>query len=135
MHGNHLTLASFTLILGAGTLIVTGSIWVLSSQVRKLVDLLEEQAKAGEGARPRKLGPTPGVPREKSDGRRSTGQLSEPRAWSRSLQRSSTASRPTDRRIRPGVIPWRAHCSGVCERWLVVVGWLRVVETSPRLGA
>ena len=32
-------------------------------------------------------------------------------------------------------MPWRARASASRDRWLVVAGWLRVVWTSPRLGA
>jgi hypothetical protein len=45
MYGNHLTIASFTLILGAGSLIVTGSICALSSQIRTLADFLKDRGR------------------------------------------------------------------------------------------
>ncbi len=51
LHFN-INLTSLAVILWSGMLIIAGSIWVLSSQVRKLVDLLEQQGKAGaRGAR------------------------------------------------------------------------------------
>jgi hypothetical protein len=39
-------LTSLAAILWSGMLIISGSIWVLSSQVRRLVDHMEEQSKA-----------------------------------------------------------------------------------------
>src|SRR4051794_10584232 len=64
----HISLTSLAVILWSGMLIIAGSIWILSSQVRKLVDLLEEQGKAGiRGARVVRtaLGcPPPNLPRE-----------------------------------------------------------------------
>jgi hypothetical protein len=45
MHGNHITIANFTLILGAGTLIVAGFICSLSSQVRTLLDFFKDRAR------------------------------------------------------------------------------------------
>jgi hypothetical protein len=56
-------------------------------------------------------------------------------AWRNSRQMSSGSSIPTEIRIMPGEIPWRASCSSLCPRWLVDVGWLSVVWTSPKLGA
>jgi hypothetical protein len=48
----NISLTSLAVILWSGMLIIAGSIWVLSAQVRKLVDLLEEQGKDGaRGAR------------------------------------------------------------------------------------
>ncbi len=49
----HISLTSLAAILWSGMIVIAGSIWVLSSQVRKLSDLLEEQAKADrrDGAR------------------------------------------------------------------------------------
>jgi DNA-binding GntR family transcriptional regulator len=41
------SLTSLAAILWSGMLIISGSIWVLSSQVRRLVDHMEEQSKAG----------------------------------------------------------------------------------------
>ncbi|WP_435010307.1 hypothetical protein P12x_001560 [Tundrisphaera lichenicola] len=46
----HVNLNSLAAILWSGMLIIAGSIWVLSSQVRRLVDHMEEQAKAGEAS-------------------------------------------------------------------------------------
>lgn len=43
----NISLTSLAAILWLGMMIIAGSIWVLSSQVRKLSDLLEERAKAG----------------------------------------------------------------------------------------
>ena len=64
----NISLTSLAVVLWSGMLIISGSIWVLSSQVRKLVDLLERQGKAGlRGAQTARnaLGcPTPSVPRE-----------------------------------------------------------------------
>jgi hypothetical protein len=40
----NINLTSLAVILWSGMLIIAGSIWVLSSQVRKLADILEEQA-------------------------------------------------------------------------------------------
>ena len=64
----NISLTSLAVVLWSGMLIIAGSIWVLSSQVRKLVDLLEEQGKAGlRGARTVRnaLGcPPPSVGRE-----------------------------------------------------------------------
>ena len=48
MHFN-VNLTSLAVILWSGMLIISGSIWVLSSQVRRLVDHMEEQSKAGMG--------------------------------------------------------------------------------------
>jgi hypothetical protein len=41
----NINLTSLAVILWSGMLIIAGSIWVLSSQVRKLADILEEQAR------------------------------------------------------------------------------------------
>lgn len=41
----NINLTSLAIILWSGMLIIAGSIWVLSSQVRKLADLLEEQGR------------------------------------------------------------------------------------------
>ena len=46
MHFN-INLTSLAVILWSGMLIISGSIWVLSSQVRRLVDHMEEQARVG----------------------------------------------------------------------------------------
>ena len=44
----NINLTSLAVILWSGMLIISGSIWVLSSQVRKLADLLEaQQARTG----------------------------------------------------------------------------------------
>jgi hypothetical protein len=63
-----INLTSLAIILWSGMLVIAGSIWVLSSQVRKLADLLEEQAKAdkrGSGEIRRVIGrPTRELPRE-----------------------------------------------------------------------
>jgi hypothetical protein len=40
-------LTSMAVILWSGMLIISGSIWVLASQVRKLADLYEDRADAG----------------------------------------------------------------------------------------
>ncbi len=42
----NINLTSLAIILWSGMLIIAGSIWVLSSQVRKLADLLEDQGRA-----------------------------------------------------------------------------------------
>jgi hypothetical protein len=67
LHFN-ISLTSLAVVLWSGMLIIAGSIWVLSSQVRKLVDLLEQQGKSGaRGARTVRnaLGcPTPTAARE-----------------------------------------------------------------------
>jgi hypothetical protein len=42
----NINVTSLALILWSGMLIIAGSIWVLSSQVRKLADLYEENAKS-----------------------------------------------------------------------------------------
>lgn len=41
----NINLTSLAVILWSGMLIIAGSIWVLSSQVRKLADVVEEQAR------------------------------------------------------------------------------------------
>lgn len=41
----NINLTSLALILWSGMLVIAGSIWVLSSQVRKLADLLEDRPK------------------------------------------------------------------------------------------
>lgn len=41
----NINLTSLAVILWSGMLIISGSIWVLSSQVRKVADLLEEHAR------------------------------------------------------------------------------------------
>ncbi|SIN77022.1 hypothetical protein SAMN05444166_0745 [Singulisphaera sp. GP187] len=41
----NINLTSLAIILWSGMLIIAGSIWVLSSQVRKLADLLEDQGR------------------------------------------------------------------------------------------
>jgi hypothetical protein len=44
----NINLTSLAVILWSGMLIISGSIWVLSSQVRKLADLIEaQQARTG----------------------------------------------------------------------------------------
>ena len=47
MHGNHGTLANFSLILGAGMMIVIGSAFVLWSQAPKAADFLKARARPG----------------------------------------------------------------------------------------
>ncbi|HEV3166755.1 MAG TPA: hypothetical protein VGZ22_22200 [Isosphaeraceae bacterium] len=42
----NIDLSTLALILWAGMLIISGSIWVLCSQVRRLADILDERAKA-----------------------------------------------------------------------------------------
>ncbi len=42
----NINLTSLAVILWSGMLIIAGSIWVLSSQVRKLADLFEDHTKA-----------------------------------------------------------------------------------------
>ena len=63
----NISLTSLAVVLWSGMLIIAGSIWVLSSQVRKLADLLEQQGKDGmSGARVVRNAPgcpTPSVPR------------------------------------------------------------------------
>jgi hypothetical protein len=44
LHFN-INLTSLAVILWSGMLIIAGSIWVLSSQVRRLVDHMEEQSR------------------------------------------------------------------------------------------
>jgi hypothetical protein len=45
----NINLTSLAVILWSGMLIISGSIWVLSSQVRKLADLIEaQQARTSE---------------------------------------------------------------------------------------
>ncbi|MBV8234038.1 MAG: hypothetical protein JO329_29005 [Planctomycetaceae bacterium] len=46
MSSFNINVTSLALILWSGMLIIAGSIWVLSSQVRKLADLYEEDAKS-----------------------------------------------------------------------------------------
>ncbi|AGA29062.1 hypothetical protein [Singulisphaera acidiphila] len=41
----NINLTSLAIILWSGMLIIAGSIWVLSSQVRKVADLLEDQGR------------------------------------------------------------------------------------------
>ncbi len=51
----NINLTSFAVILYAGMMVIAGSIWVLSSQVRRLSDLVEEHIKAtatATGTRP-----------------------------------------------------------------------------------
>src|SRR5438067_9749274 len=43
----NINLTSLAVILWSGMLIISGSIWVLASQVRKLADLWEDQAHQG----------------------------------------------------------------------------------------
>ncbi len=58
----NISLTSLAAILWSGMLIIAGSIWVLSSQVRKLVDLLEERGRAGDREAPA-VRRAPGGPR------------------------------------------------------------------------
>ena len=51
----NINLTSLAMILWSGMLIITGSIWVLSSQVRKLADLFEVQ----QARTAREVGPAP----------------------------------------------------------------------------
>lgn len=55
------------------------------------------------------------------------------RAWPRSAMRSSTSSKPTDRRITPSVIPAACRALGVSRRWVVVAGCVTSDLASPRL--
>ncbi len=41
----NINLTSLAVVLWSGMLIISGSIWVLSSQVRKLADIMEEQTR------------------------------------------------------------------------------------------
>ena len=41
----NVSLTSLALVLWSGMLVIAGSIWILSSQVRKLADLMEQQAR------------------------------------------------------------------------------------------
>jgi hypothetical protein len=56
MHGNHI-FASFALILGAGTLIVAGSICALSSQIQTLADYLKARGRQRRTASERATSP------------------------------------------------------------------------------
>jgi hypothetical protein len=47
-----INLTSFAVIIWSGMLIIAGSVWVLTSQVRKLVDVIEERGRL-EDARAR----------------------------------------------------------------------------------
>ncbi len=75
MHFN-ISFTSLAVILWSGMLIISGSIWVLSSQVRKLVDVVEQQGRANlraaEAARRMPGRPTSGVARRTV--RRSAGR-------------------------------------------------------------
>lgn len=53
----NINLTSLAIILWSGMLIIAGSIWVLSSQVRKLADILEEQAQRANLAEDRPAPP------------------------------------------------------------------------------
>jgi hypothetical protein len=44
----NINLTSLAVILWSGMLIISGSIWVLSSQVRKLADILEDRSRVQE---------------------------------------------------------------------------------------
>jgi hypothetical protein len=44
----NINLTSLAVILWSGMLIISGSIWVLSSQVRKLADILEDRSQTAE---------------------------------------------------------------------------------------
>ncbi|MDR3638268.1 MAG: hypothetical protein P4L84_30980 [Isosphaeraceae bacterium] len=55
----HINLVSLAVILWSGMLIIAGSVWVLSSQVRKVADLIEQHSnrtatdtRLNESARP-----------------------------------------------------------------------------------
>ena len=63
--------------------------------------------------------------------RRGSDALSS--ACARSSIRSSTSSRPTDSRKRPGAMPSAARCSGFRRWWVVVSGWVMRLLASPRL--
>src|SRR5258708_7409692 len=41
----NINLTSLAIILWSGMLVIAGSIWVLSSQVRKLADIMEDQSR------------------------------------------------------------------------------------------
>jgi hypothetical protein len=41
----NISLTSLALVLWSGMIIIAGSIWILSSQVRKLADIMEQQAR------------------------------------------------------------------------------------------
>jgi hypothetical protein len=43
----NINLTSLAVILWSGMLIISGSIWVLASQVRKLADVFEDRERAG----------------------------------------------------------------------------------------
>jgi hypothetical protein len=45
MHANHPTIASLTLLLGAGTLIVSGSICMLSAQARTVTEFFRNRGR------------------------------------------------------------------------------------------
>jgi hypothetical protein len=49
----NINLTSLAVILWSGMLIIAGSVWVLSSQVRKVADLIEEHSnRTAQSARP-----------------------------------------------------------------------------------
>src|SRR5579884_797977 len=55
------------------------------------------------------------------------------RAWSRSSIRSSTVSRPMERRMKSGVTPVSYCSSGVSCEWVVLAGWMMSDLASPTL--
>src|SRR5579885_2664324 len=55
------------------------------------------------------------------------------RAWSRSSIRSSTVSRPMERRMKSGVTPVSYCSSGVSCEWVVLAGWMISDLASPTL--
>ncbi len=58
----NISLTSLAVILWSGMMVIAGSIWILSSQVRKLADLIEAQGKDGGRAdvrAPRLMGDGP----------------------------------------------------------------------------
>src|SRR5579885_2496554 len=57
------------------------------------------------------------------------------RAWSRSSIRSSTVSRPMERRMKSGVTPVSYCSSGVSCEWVVLAGWMISDLASPTLAA
>ncbi len=56
MHGNHI-FASLALMIGAGTLIVAGSICAVSSRVRTLTDFLKDRGRRRQAASDRATHP------------------------------------------------------------------------------
>ena len=49
--------------------------------------------------------------------------------------RSAGVSRPTERRMRPSVMPRRARSSGARLAWVMVAGWVTRDSTVPRFSA